>query len=195
MTAPDIAADTMLDTALGAMSSGDGYRAVLDALPVPVYLTDADGLVTYWNQACVDFAGREPVLGEDRWCVTWQLYTLLGEPLRHDECPMAVAIKERRCIRNEIAIAMRPDGTRRAFTPYPTPLLDESGNVTGAVNLLVDVSDEQAEVLADQARRCRRLAGFTHDRQVSEALGHMAADYEQAAADLLSPDVRQVTSG
>ena len=195
MTTPDIAADELLETALRAIASGDGYRAVLDALPVPIYLTDADGLVTYWNQACVDFAGREPELGKDRWCVTWQLYTLAGDPLPHDECPMAVAIKERRSIRQEIAIAMRPDGTRRAFTPYPTPLLDESGKVTGAVNLLIDVSDEQAEVLADQARRCRRLAGFTHDRQVWQALDHMADDYEQAAADLLSTDVRPVTAG
>ena len=195
MTETDIAADALLDTALSAISSGNGYRATLDALPVPVYLTDADGLVTYWNQACAAFAGREPELGKDRWCITWQLYTLSGDRLPHDECPMAVAVKERRPIRNQIAIVMRPDGTRRAFKPYPTPLFDESGNVTGAVNLLIDVSDEQAEVLADQARRCRRLAGFTHDRQVSAVLGHMAADYEQAAAGLLSPDVRQVTRG
>lgn len=195
MTETDIAADALLDTALSAISSGNGYRATLDALPVPVYLTDADGLVTYWNQACAAFAGREPELGKDRWCVTWQLFTLSGDPLPHDECPMAVAIKERRSIRNQIAIAMRPDGTRRALKPYPTPLFDESGNVTGAVNLLIDVSDEQAEVLADQARRCRRLAGFTHDQQVSAVLGHMAADYEQVAADLLSPGVRQVTRG
>lgn len=195
MTKTDIAADALLDTALSAISSGDGYRAILDSLRVPVYLTDPDGLVTYWNQACVAFAGREPELGKDRWCVTWQLYTLSGDPLPHDECPMAAAVKERRSIRNEIAIAMRPDGTRRAFTPYPTPLFDLAGNVTGAINLLIDVSDEQAEALTDQARRCRRLAGFTHDRQVSAALGHMAADYEQVAADLLSPDVRQVTRG
>jgi PAS domain S-box-containing protein len=184
MTAPDIAAEALLDTALEAISSGDGYRAILDALPVPIYLTDAHGLVTYWNRACVDFAGREPELGKDRWCVTWQLYTLSGEPLGHEDCPMAVAINERRSIRNEIAIAMRPDGTRRAFTPYPTPLFDGAGNFTGAVNLLIDVSDEQFDMLTDQARRCRRLAGYTHDRQASEVLDHMAEDYEQAAAAL-----------
>ncbi|HET7709900.1 MAG TPA: PAS domain-containing protein [Sphingomicrobium sp.] len=179
-----VPADALLDSALGAISSGAGYRAVLDALPVPVYLTDADGLVTYWNQACVAFAGREPQLGRDRWCVTWQLYTLAGEPLAHEECPMATAIRGRRSVRNEIAIAERPDGTRRAFTPYPTPLFDSAGRFTGAVNMLVDVSDEQVEVLTEQAKRCRRLASYTNDRDATEVLDHMALDYERTAASL-----------
>ena len=56
-------------------------RAVLDSLPIAIYTTDADGWITYWNQACVDFAGREPQLGEDRWCVTWRLFTQEGESL------------------------------------------------------------------------------------------------------------------
>jgi PAS domain-containing protein len=177
-------ANALLDTALGAISSGDGFHAVLDAMPVPVYLTDADGAVTYWNQACVDFAGRVPQLGQDRWCVTWKIYTTSGEFLPHDQCPMAEAIRGRRAIRGAVAIAERPDSSRRAFTPYPTPLFDDAGNFTGAVNMLVDVTDEQTEVLADQARRCRRLAGYTHDRAASEVLDHMAEDYEQAAAAL-----------
>jgi PAS domain-containing protein len=184
MTQPQIAADALLDTALGAISSGDGYTEILDALPVPVYLTDADGLVTYWNRACVDFAGREPRLGDDRWCVTWKIYTTTGEFLPHDQCPMADAVRERRAVRNKVAIAMRPDGSRRAFRPYPTPLFDEFDQLTGAVNMLIDVSDEQAEVLADQARRCRRLASYTNDRQATEVLDLMADDYEQAAASL-----------
>lgn len=184
MTTSQISANALLDAALGAISSGDGFNDVIDALPVPIYLTDADGAVTYWNQACIDFAGREPRLGQDRWCVTWKLYSTSGVYLPHDQCPMADAIRERRSVRGKVAIAMRPDGSRRAFTPYPTPLFDDAGNLTGAVNMLVDVTDEQAEVLADQARRCRRLAGFTHDRQASEVLDHMADDYEQAAASL-----------
>ena len=68
-------------------------------------------LITYWNQACVSFAGREPQLGQDRWCVTWRLFTIDGDPLPHEECPMAIAIREKKSIRTEIAIAMRPDGT------------------------------------------------------------------------------------
>ena len=69
-------AEQFLTTALTAIQRSDDWKAALDALPVPVYVTDSAGGVTYWNQACVDFAGRVPQLGEDRWCVTWQLYTM-----------------------------------------------------------------------------------------------------------------------
>jgi PAS domain S-box-containing protein len=177
-------AEEMLDTALHALANGDECRTLLDQLPVPLYTTDAEGAVTYWNRACIEFAGRTPQLGRDRWCVTWALHTMDGDPLPHDACPMAVAIREQRAIRDEIAIAERPDGSRRAFRPYPTPLFDDSGALTGAVNMLVDVTDEQTAVLADQARRCRRLAGSTYDRWTSRVLDDMAVEFERSAAGL-----------
>ncbi len=177
-------AEEYLDTAIGALSGADACPSVLDQLPVPIYTTDDTGAVTYWNRACVEFAGRTPMLGEDRWCVTWEIYTTSGERLPHDQCPMADAIREGRPIRGKVAIAMRPDGTRRAFTPYPTPIFDEDGRLTGAVNMLVDVSAEQADVLADQAKRCRRLADATYDRQTCGVLSTMADQFAQTAAQL-----------
>jgi PAS domain S-box-containing protein len=178
-------AQEILDQAIEALNNGDeSFRLALDALPAPVYLTDAEGLVTYWNQACVEFAGREPELGTDRWCVTWEIHTISDEPLPHDRCPMAVAVKEKREVRGEVAIAMRPDGTRRAFAPYPTPLFDEQGELTGAVNLMVDVSEEQAVALSVQAKRCQRLGMAISDRYTSELLRAMAKGYEVNAAAL-----------
>lgn len=178
-----------LDTALQALDGDGDWRRVLDCLPVPVYTTDAEGAVTYWNQACVDFAGRRPQLGQDRWCVTWELYTMTGERLPHDQCPMAVAIKQRRPVRDEIAIAMRPDGSRRAFKPYPTPLFKRNGELKGAVNVLIDVSSEQAAALSAQATRCRRLARSTMDARAGKILGDMAREYDATAAALASPDL------
>ena len=176
--------EELLSTALSAFEAGNGYAATLDRLPVPVYATDPDGRVTYWNQACVDFAGREPQLGSDRWCVTWQLYTMSGEPLPRDESPLAKAIKQKRTVRDEVAIALRPDGSRVAFRPYPTPLFDQSGKVTGAVNMLIDISEEQSEALKEQAARCRRLARSTNDLRTSDILKTMASGYEETAAAL-----------
>lgn len=176
-------AQRLLDEVLGALS-GDAWSVTLDALDAPTYLTDADGNVTYWNRACVEFAGREPELGRDRWCVTWKLYTMAGEPLAHNACPMAVAIKQQRAVRNAVAIAERPDGSRRAFMPYPTPLFDGSGTMTGAVNLLIDVTAEQDEALRSQAERCWRLAKSVTDPSASRVLGDMAISYESSAASL-----------
>jgi len=179
-------ANDFVETALTAFRGGGGsdWRSTLDELPVPVYTTDSEGAVTYWNQACVDFAGREPKLGSDRWCVTWELYTMTGERLPHAECPMAEAVLERRAVRGKVAIALRPDGTRRAFAPYPTPLFDADGNFEGAVNILIDVSSEQAGELADQAARFFRHARATTDRDAAEILTDMASRYSITAASL-----------
>lgn len=184
MTPSRLLAEEYLETAMDALAAGDACHDLLDRLPVPIYTTDAEGAVTYWNRACVDFAGRQPELGQDRWCVTWKIYTTSGDYLPHDQCPMATAIRERRAVRGAIAIALRPDGSRRAFTPYPTPLFDEAGNLTGAVNMLVDVSAEQSDVLTDQAKRCRRLAEATYDRQTCGMLSAMADEFARTASEL-----------
>lgn len=173
-----------LDEAVAAVAGGADLESALDALPVPVYVTDPDGLVTHWNSACIQFAGRTPKRGQDRWCVTWRIYTTAGDFLPHDKCPMAVAISRREPVRDEVAIAMRPDGSRVAFTPYPTPIFDPAGRMIGAVNMLVDVSAKQRLVLAEQAGRCRRLAKATYDRAVCQTLVTMAERYEQTAEGL-----------
>jgi PAS domain-containing protein len=165
-----------------AGSDRDLLDETLNALPVPVYLTDAEGWVTFSNPACIDFAGRVPVAGEDRWCVTWKLYAQDGAPLPHEECPMAVAIRERRALRGHVAIAERPDGRRSFFTPYPTPLYDEGGTFTGAVNILIALDgSQQAGQLLAQAERCRRLSALTSDRHTADTLASLALEYEEKA--------------
>jgi PAS domain S-box-containing protein len=175
----------MLDCALEALSNDPDWRAVLDKLPVPIYTTDATGAVTYWNRACVELAGRQPQLGQDRWCVTWKIYTTSGEPMPHDQCPMAEAIRSHEPNRGKVAIALRPDGTRVAFRPYPTPLFDAAGNFTGAINMLIDVSEEQVEALEAQADRCRRLANATYNREMSGILDCMADEFQRTAQGLV----------
>src|SRR6202158_915695 len=169
----------------GREKGEDSLLSALDRLPAAIFLTDPDGLITYYNPACIDFAGRVPTVGSDRWCVTWKLYTEDGAFLPHDQCPMAVAILEKRPVRGIAAVAERPDGRRVNFMPYPTPIFDAEGHLLGAVNILVDVTDSrQAEFLMSQARKCRRLAISVADQQTSETLTLMAAEYEQKANEL-----------
>lgn len=118
-------------------------RELLEALPAAVYTTDAEGRVTFYNRAAVELAGREPVIGSDQWCVTWKLYWPDGTPLAHDQCPMALALRENRAIRGVEAVAERPDGSRVPFIPYPTPLRDSEGKLVGTINMLVDVSERK----------------------------------------------------
>lgn len=124
-------------------------RDLLEALPAAVYTTDAHGRIDFFNRAAVEMAGRTPQPG-DEWCVTWKLFWPDGSPLPHNECPMAVAIRENRPVLGAEAVAERPDGTRVPFIPYPTPLRDAEGNLVGAINMLVDISERKR---ADNAQK------------------------------------------
>ncbi len=115
----------------------------LEALGVAVYTTDADGIITSFNEAAAELWGRRPEIGVDQWCGSWRIYTTDGKPLPHAECPMGITLKENRTVRGGEAIAERPDGTRVWFAAYPTPLRDADGTLVGAVNVLLDVTDQR----------------------------------------------------
>jgi PAS domain S-box-containing protein len=183
-------AESLVETALSVVELGgrDALTEALDTLPAAVYVTDPDGTIVYYNQACIALAGRTPDLRHDRWCVTWRLFTLNGEPLPHADCPMAIALREQRCVRNAEAIAERPDGTRIQFIPFPTPWYDADGNFAGAINLLLDVTCERRlETLRNQAARCRRLATSIGDRQTVDVLSAMAVEYDAQADRIGTP--------
>jgi PAS domain S-box-containing protein len=178
--------EEMTGIAVAAARQGrSALEAALQRLPAPIYTADADGIVTFFNHACIGFAGRTPEIGKDRWCVTWRLYTSDGAPLAHEDCPMATAIRQGRALRDVVAIAERPDGTRVIFTPYPTPLFDASGRPDGAVNILIDVTEaRQAGELRAQAMRCRRLARTVTDQRTLDTLLLMAGEYDEKARSL-----------
>ena len=131
------------------------WRAFANALPAAVYMTDAQGRISFYNEAAAELWGCHPQIGKAEWCGSWRLYRPDGTVLPHDECPMAVTLKTGEPVRGVEAVAERPDGTRVPFMPYPTPLRDASGKLVGAVNMLIDLTDR---VHADQIRQ--RLASI-----------------------------------
>ena len=149
---------------LDASSRDDAIESheLLQALPAAVYTTDTAGRITFYNEAAATLWGCRPTIGESEWCGSWRLYWPDGRPMPHGECPMAIALKERRPISGAEAVAERPDGTRVPFFAYPTPLWNDTGTLTGAVNTLIDITErKEAERVAqrfaaivESLRRC-----------------------------------------
>jgi PAS domain S-box-containing protein len=133
--------------------SQNNYRQLVLGLPSAAYTCDEEGRVTLFNGAAAELWGRAPELGKDLWCGSWRIYHADGTPMPLDQCPMAIAFREGRAVRDVEVIIERPDGTRRNVLTHPQPLLDLSGSVIGAFNMLVDVTDrkrDEAKLIATQ---------------------------------------------
>jgi PAS domain S-box-containing protein len=163
---------------------------LLEALPVAVYTTDADGRITFYNRAAAALWGHHPELGSSQWCGSWRLYWPDGQPLPHDECPMAITLKEGREVRGVEAIAERPDGTRVRFRPYPTPLRDSSGRLVGAVNLLMDVTEQHDAHL--ESERLAAIVVSSDDAIISKTLEGIITSWNGGAARIFGYEASEM---
>jgi PAS domain S-box-containing protein len=170
---------------------GPVFRDIVEKLPAAVYATDAAGRITFYNEAAAELWGCRPEIGKSEFCGSWKLFWPDGTPLPHDECPMALTLKHKRPVRGVEAVAERPDGARVPFMPYPTPVFDASGNLTGAVNMLVDLSDRKQSEYA--AQRLAAIVESSDDAIVSKDLNGFIVSWNRGAEQLFGYLAEEVT--
>lgn len=119
------------------------YRHLIENLPVAIYTCDEGGYITFYNRAAINLWGREPVLGEDKWCGSWRIYKSDGVThLPLDSGPMAQTLKQEPITETEI-IVEKDNGVRLHVKAHPILIFDENGKVTGAINMLTDITEQK----------------------------------------------------
>ncbi|MGN6162922.1 MAG: PAS domain-containing sensor histidine kinase [Flavisolibacter sp.] len=142
------------------------HRQILKNLPVAIYFCNADGYITLYNDAAVKLWGRVPEIGKDLWCGSWKIARVDGSALPLDTCPMAVCLKEGRAVYGQEIIVIRPDGEQRHVMPYPQPVFNSSGEITGAINMLMDITElkKTEQALRSNEIQLRQLANSLEAR-------------------------------
>lgn len=149
--------DANIRIAQNRMASERKYRQLIYSLPAAVYTCRADGHIDLFNDAAIQLWGRYPEIGKDRYCGSHTMFTPQGDTLMPEQCPMALALQDGRIVSFEIIIG-RPDGTRRHVIPHPRPIFDGAGNITGAVNILIDITDQvNARKKVEESEHALRL--------------------------------------
>ena len=156
-------------SALGAvLRASDG---ILELLPIATFICDAKGTILQYNRHAVAVWGRAPDPGQthEQFRESARFFQLDGTPVARSMVSEVLAGGPP--VRDVERIVERPDGTRLIVSVNIDPLRNAKGDLVGAVNCFLDVTERKRMDIA--LERSRILAREQEQR--------LAATYEHAA--------------
>jgi PAS domain S-box-containing protein len=170
------AAGGVIPPVLSAMlRSSDG---ILDILPIAACICDARGVIVQYNRRAAEIWGRAPAPGQthDQFATDAIFYELDGTPADHSM--ITDVLKTGMAMRDLERVVVRPDGTRVVVSINVDPLRNAHGDVIGAVNCFLDITERKR---TDEALERSRLLAHEQEQR-------LAATYEHAAIGIAEVD-------
>lgn len=157
---------------------------IFDVLPIGLWFADRDGTLLRGNPAGVRIWGAEPTVSVDGYGIFKARRLPSGEEVGPDDWALVRTIREGVTIKDELLEIDAFDGRKRVIYNYTTPILDDGGNVLGAIVVNNDVT-EQKRAEAEREKLKEQLVKAQKMESIGRLAGGVAHDFNNMLGVIL----------
>jgi PAS domain S-box-containing protein len=159
-------------------------KRIFDVLPIGLWFADRDGTLLRGNPAGVRIWGAEPTVPVNGYGIFKARRLPSGEEVGADEWALVRTIREGVTIKDELLEIDAFDGQKRIIYNYTTPILDDGGNVLGAIVVNNDVT-EQKRAEAEREKLKEQLVQAQKMESIGRLAGGVAHDFNNMLGVIL----------
>jgi len=124
-----------------AGNSGRFLQKVFDILPVGLWFADKNGTLLKGNPAGIRIWGAEPQVGSAEYGVFKARRMPSGEPVEPGDWALASTVREGVTVSDELLEISAFDGRTKLILNYTAPVVDDAGDIEGAIIVNQDITD------------------------------------------------------